>query len=255
MLAMDRRRAFGPWLLIAIIAYLLMYINDISYIFLDSRGDALATFSMGGAMGMVTYIMPLFAALPFSTGFCSDWNSGFAGLAAMRSGRRRYLVSKVIACAVSGGVAAAGGTLLLIALSVLKFPHTEEVIANFIDVGDFYDILAIPGAAGLILYYAGAVVMQFLAGSFWAMTGLAFSAFCPNFLLTLCIPLAAYRLCLEAYYWLEFPMWLCPPLLQDLTVEMGYWPTMLAGAGVFLALDALMGLIFALRADRRLRHA
>ena len=255
MLSMDRRRAFGLWLLIAMIAYLLLYINDISYVFMDARGDALATFSMSGATGMVTYIMPLFAALPFATGFCADWSSGYTGVAVMRAGKRKYLMSKILACALSGGVATAGGTLLLIALLVLKFPHTEEVILNFIDVGEFYDILALEGTMGLILFYAGVVLVQFLAGSFWAMTGLAFSAFCPNFLLTLCIPLAAYRLCLELYYWIEFPLWLCPPLLQDLMVGLSYGPTLLTAAGVFIGLDVLLGFVFAWRAGRRLRYA
>lgn len=255
MLALDRRRAFGPWLLVAMIAYLLLYINDISYVFMDTQGDALATFSMSGAMGMTAYIMPLLAALPFSTGFCSDWSSGFTGAVTLRSGRKKYFTSKIIACALSGGLAAAGGTLLLILILVLKFPHTEEIILNFIDVGEFYDILAMPGITGLVLYYAGVVFMQFLAGSFWAMTGLAFSAFCPNFLLTLCIPLAAYRLCLELYYWVEFPQWLCPPLLQDLSVELSYWPTLLIGLGVFLVLNILLAALFAWRAGRRLRYA
>ena len=52
MLSMDRRRAFGPWLWIAILAYPAMYINDISYMIFDSQGDALMTFTMSGAMGM-----------------------------------------------------------------------------------------------------------------------------------------------------------------------------------------------------------
>ena len=73
MLSLDRRRAFGPWFFIAIAAYIALYFNDVSYIFMDEQGDALATFAMAGSMGMVTYIMPLFAALPFSTAFCADW--------------------------------------------------------------------------------------------------------------------------------------------------------------------------------------
>lgn len=254
MLSMDRRRAFGPWLLIAVLAYLAMYINDISYMIFDFRGDALMTFAMSGAMGMVTYIMPLFAALPFSTGFCADWTSGFSGFAAMRCGKRKYLSSKILACALSGGAAAAGGTLLLILILILKFPQSDEVIQNLIETGEFYSILSI-GKAGIPLYYVGTLVMQFLAGSFWALTGLAFSAFCPNFLLTLCIPLAAYRLCLELYYWEVLPMWLCPPLLQDLMIGLNYWQTLLLGLGAFMLLNAVLGSLFAFRAGRRLRYA
>ena len=56
MLSLDRRRAFGPWFFIAIAAYIALYFNDVSYIFMDEQGDALATFAMAGSMGMVTYI-------------------------------------------------------------------------------------------------------------------------------------------------------------------------------------------------------
>ena len=43
MLSLDRRRAFGPWFFIAIAAYIALYFNDVSYIFMDEQGDALAT--------------------------------------------------------------------------------------------------------------------------------------------------------------------------------------------------------------------
>ena len=35
MLSLDRRRAFGPWFFIAIAAYIALYFNDVSYIFMD----------------------------------------------------------------------------------------------------------------------------------------------------------------------------------------------------------------------------
>lgn len=254
MLSMDKRRAFGTWLLIAIFAYLALYVNDISYMIFDSQGDALMTFSMSGAMGMVTYMMPLFAALPFAAGFCSDWNSRFSGAAVIRCGKKKYLSSKIVACGLSGGTVAAGGTLLLILILVIKFPQSEDTMQNLLDSGEFCSVLSM-GKTGLVLYYIGALIMQFLSGSFWALTGLAFSAFCPNYLLTLCVPLAAYRLCLELYYWELLPAWLCPPLLQDLMIGLNYWQTLLVGFGAFLLFDALMGFIFAIRAERRLRYA
>ena len=254
MLSLDRRRAFGPWFFIAIAAYIALYFNDVSYIFMDEQGDALATFAMAGSMGMVTYIMPLFAALPFSTGFCADWNSGFAHLAAMRAGNGRYLASKSLACFLSGGLATSLGTLIFIAMLNLKFPQSGDILANYVAVEPFTHVLNLGAPKGLLLYYGGVTAMQFLAGGCWAMMGLAFSAFCPNVLLTLCVPLAAYRLSLEIYYWLQLPYWLNLPLLQDCMVELSYRDTLLAGLGAFGGLSAIMALLFAARASRRLRY-
>ena len=254
MLALDRRRAFGLWFFAAIAAYVALYFNDVSYIIMDTRGDALATFAMSGAMGMVTYIMPFFAALPFSTGFCADWNSGFAGPAAMRAGNGRYLRSKCLACAVSGGLAAALGTLIFIVILNVKFPTSAGILENYTDIDPFNGVLSLGAPMGLILYYGGTVIMQFLAGACWAMTGLAFSAFCPNVLLTLCIPLAAYRLSLELYYWFMLPYWLNLPLLQDCQAELSYPATLMAGVLVFGGLSVALGVIFALRAGRRLTY-
>ena len=73
-------------------------------------------------------------------------------------------------------------------------------------------------------------------------------------LLTLCMPLAAYRLSLELYYWFKLPYWLNLPLLQDCTVELSYGMTLLAGLCVFGGLTVVMDVVFALRAGRRLTY-
>ena len=254
MLSLDRRRAFGPWFFAAIAAYFALYFNDVSYIVMDETGDALATFAMAGSMGMVTYIMPFFAALPFSTGFCADWNSGFAHAAAMRAGNRRYLLSKLLACALSGGLATALGALAFIVMLNLKFPTTGDVLANYVAVDPFTHVLHYGAPKGLLMYYSGVVAMQFMAGACWATTGMAFSAFCPNVLLTLCIPLAAYRASLEIYYWLKLPYWLNLPLLQDCTVELSYPMTLLMGLIVFGGVSVILGIVFCIRAGRRLTY-
>lgn len=254
MLSLDRRRAFGPWFFVAIAAHFALYFNDASFFVLDPSGDALAAFTMAGSMGMVTYIMPLFAALPFAAGFCADWNSGFAGPAAMRSGNQRYLLSKIKACALSGGLAPAIATLLFILMLNFKFPTSADFMEICADADPFNHVLKMGLPLGLIFYYTGVVAMQFLAGACWATAGLAFSAFCPNVLLTLCVPLAAYRLSLELYYWLELPYWMNLPLLQDCCVELNYVLTLLAGILVFGALTLIQGGVFFVRAKRRLTY-
>lgn len=254
MLSMDRRRAFGLWFWIAIAAHLALYFNDVSHFVLEADGDALMTFSLSRSMGMLTYVAPLFSALPFATGFCADWNSGFAGAAAMRSGNRRYVLSKALACALSGGLAPAAATLTFAVLLNLRFPTDPGLMLTFADGDPFNQVLNMGAPIGLWFYYGGITLMQFMAGSCWAMVSLAFSAFVPNVLLTLCVPLAAYRLLLEIYYWFELPYWLNLPLLQDCMVEMNYVSTLLKGVAVFGAACLILGIAFCIRATRRLTY-
>lgn len=254
MLSMDRRRAFGLWFWIAIAAHLALYFNDVSYFVLEADGDALMTFSLSRSMGMLTYVAPLFSALPFATGFCADWNSGFAGAAAMRSGNRRYVLSKTLACALSGGLVPAIATLIFALLLNLRFPTDPELMASFAYGDPFNLVLNMGAPIGILFYYGGIALMQFMAGALWAMTALTFSAFVPNVLLTLCVPLAAYRLALEVYYWFELPYWLNLPLLQECMVEMNYALTLLSGLAVFGAACLILGIAFCVRATRRLTY-
>lgn len=254
MLSLDRRRAFGLWFWIAIAAHLALYFNDVSFFVLESEGDALMTFAMSRSTGMLTYVAPLFSALPFAAGFCADWNSGFAGPAAMRSGNRRYVLSKISSCALSGGLVPAIATALFIVFLNLRFSTDPELMLTFADGDPFCHVLSMGAPIDLGFYYIGIVLMQFLAGACWALTGLAFSAFVPNVLLTLCIPLAAYRLALEIYYWFDLPLWLNLPLLQDCMVEMNYVLTLLAGFVAFGAVSLILGAVFAIRTTRRLTY-
>lgn len=254
MLSLDKRRAFGLWFWIAIAAHLVLYFNDVSFFILESDGDALMTFALSRSTGMLAYVAPLFSALPFAAGFCADWNSGYAHPAAMRSGNRRYVQSKIGACALSGGLAPAIATALFIIFLNLRFSTNAELMHTFADGDPFNHVLRMGAPIGLGFYYFGIVLMQFMAGACWALTGLAFSAFVSNVLLTMCIPLAAYRLALEIYYWFELPRWLNLPLLQDCMVEMNYVLTLLAGFAVFGAVCLVLAILFAIRATRRLTY-
>lgn len=254
MLSLDRRRAFGLWFWIAIAAHLALYFNDVSFFVLESEGDALMTFAMSRSTGMLTYIAPLFSALPFAAGFCADWNSGFAHPAAMRSGNRRYVLSKIRACALCGGLVPAIATALFIVFLNLRFPTDAELMLTFADGDPFCHVLRMGAPIGSGFYYIGVVLMQLMAGACWALTALAFSAFVPNVLLTMCIPLAAYRLALEIYYWFDLPLWLNLPLLQDCMVEQNYVLTLLAGFAVFGTICLVLAAAFAIRATRRLTY-
>ena len=72
MLSLDRRRAFGGMLWVAVAAGLGLYLHAVSYLLGDQTGDPFILFEMSLTMGYVAQVMPLVAALPFGGGCVND---------------------------------------------------------------------------------------------------------------------------------------------------------------------------------------
>lgn len=256
MLSLDRRRALGPYLWLASICALLLYLNSVSYMLRDQEGNALMAFFLCVSVGYAAPILPLMAALPFGTAFCADWQNSFAPAAVTRSGRRRYLVSKVLSSAISGALASAMGMLLFIAVLNLRFPPdfaAEPYLGG--DVAGLLHLLNGGGAGAYLAYYGAHLLLAMLSGMFWAMSALTFSAFYPNVALTLCAPLVLHRLMAEVGNWVYIPGWMNVTLLESGALDMSPAALLLAGAGVYGTLTAMLAALFAWRAGRRLRHA
>ncbi len=255
MMPMDRTRAFGSWFLLAAAAYFLLYINGVSYMLSDPYSDALMVFEFGGGMGFAAPLMPLIAALPFATSFVSDYVNGYCPPVVLRSGKDRYLRSKALFTALSGGAATAGGMFLFVLLINLLFPQDTGSPLLRGGASDLSLILQSPGPLPLLLFYLARLFLQFMAGAWWAMSALAFSAFYPNLPLTLCAPLIFYRL----LGWLMnlpfMPVWLNVTWLDDGQLGLLPWQTLLAGLLVFGGLTAVAALVFRWRAGRRLSYA
>ena len=254
MLLLDRRRALGIYLLIAVAGALLLQLHSVSYLLRDQTGDALMSFFLSSSLGYVAPVMPLIAALPFGTAFCADWQSVYVPSVALRSGKLRYLLSKVLSCALSGGLASMLGMLAFIVVLNVKFPQPFEQEVFLGDIAGLETLLLGGGFGTYAAYYLARLALAFLSGMFWALTALTFSAFYPNVSLTLCVPLVLHRLLQEVGYWIYIPSWLNVTLLEAGAVEMAPGAVLAAGAGVFIALSALLGGLFIWRAGRRLRY-
>lgn len=250
MLTADRRRAFGPWLAAATALFFALMLADISHDLADRSQNALIVYMFCGAITPVMLLSPLVAAIPFSTGFVRDINSGMAVSMQVRSGRGRFLRSKIFCCALSGGLALAIGNILFTLAVNLWFSQDYVGYAQMISDFCYYDFSAGVTALGLTGYYASAAALQFMAGAFWALVALAVSAWLPNISLTLCAPLILYRL-FEEMAVLE-PVWLSPFLLQLGNVGLKTGQTLLAALGVYGCGGALAALVFTLGARRRL---
>ncbi len=255
MLSLDRRRALGLYLWIAVAAALLLQLNSISYLLRDAEGDALMGFFLSSSLGYVAPVMPLLAALPFGTGFCADWQSVFVPEVVLRSGKRRYLFSKTLTAFLSGGLMQSLGMLSFILFLNLKFPPDFSVEPFLGDISGLETLLLGGGAGAYLSYYGARLLLAFFAGGFWAMTALTFSAFYPNLSLTLVVPLVTHRLLQELGYAVAMPAFLNVTLLEAGAVGLSPEMTLAAGAGVFLALTATLALVFCWRARRRLRYA
>ena len=169
----------------------------------------------------------------------------------LRSGRKRYVVSKMLCTAISGGAAFALG-LLVFFLVILPFGHMNQYQAAFESVEGMMSVLL---AGKPALYLAGLVLLQGLEGAYYAMTALAFSAFCPNRYLVLCFPMFTYRLNWAALgLFPNHPYWLNLGMLGSGEVGMAFWPTLGVGFAVFLPLIGLCAVIFAVGTRRRLEH-
>lgn len=255
MMSLDRRRAMGPYLWLAALGVLLLYLHSVSYLLRDDEGDALMAFFLSISVGYAAPILPLMAALPFGTAFCADWQSSFAPAAVTRSGRRRYLMSKALASALSGALVSALGMLLFILVLNLRFPPDFGAEPFLGDVAGLQHQLAGGGAGAYLSYYGSYLFLALLSGMFWAMSALTFSAFYPNVALTLCAPLVLHRLMGEVGNWVYIPRWMNVTLMESGAVDMPPPTLLTAGAGVFVTLTALMAALFMWRAGRRLRHA
>lgn len=251
MMSFDRRRATGVYLWIAVAGILALYLHSVSYLLSDETGDAVMAFSISLSLGYVAPILPLMAALPFGTAFCADWQSGYAPSVVVRSGRRRYLRSKAMACALSGGLASLMGMLAFILTLNLKFPPDFSQTPYLGDITGLQTLLGV-GAGRYLCFFGAHLALAFLSGMFWALTALAFSAFYPNVALTLCAPLVMHRLLQELGYWT--PSWLDVTILETGSLDFPPGIILATGAGIFCALSALLMVLFAWRAGRRLRY-
>ena len=257
MMSMDLRRAFGRWFLLAATVYCLLYINGVSYMIFeyDEYSDALMIFDFGSAMAFGAPLMPLIAALPFGTSFVGDFSAGFCAMAVPRCGKRRYLLSKALCTALSGGAAVAGGMFLFILTVNLLFPQDVSQPMMMSGASDLSVIIEAQGALPLLGYYLSRMFMQFMAGMWWATASLAFSAFYPNLPLTLCAPLLLYRIAGWVGQLPIFPGWMNITWLDDAQVGLTPPQVLLAGLGVFGALTIAAALLFCWRAGRRLSYA
>ena len=109
----------------------------------------------------MTLALPILAALPFTSSFVDDMKSGCIKEYLPRTTKARYLMGKIIACAVSGGLVLAIGVLVSYAIAALVFSPMEAALAKGAEASAYFGELM------------GRVLLFFGSGAFWSMVGLA----------------------------------------------------------------------------------
>lgn len=180
--------------------------------------------------------VPIAAVLPLSGCFVGDLKSKFAMLTVVRTGYMPYLVSRAVACFLLGGavvlagVTLSGGALCLVLLPVESAAETP------------------PDTAELL----SRLLLAFLCGGLWALTGLALSTVMESGYIAYASPFIVYYLLVIAYE-RYFPN--ATPLYPRAWLSADGWPFGVTGAAVWTAELALAAaLLFVVRGGRRLRQ-
>ena len=247
---MDARRAFGKLFLAAVALYTAQHFIAI-WDLVTEGGEVIALFEYSRSTGYACWLMPVYAALPFATSFCADLNSGQLAQIRLRSGDRRYIASKMTACALAGGSVCALGMLSFWALLTLLSGAPQLPPATGFEFTYMNQVL-MDGHVALLL--GGLFYLEFIGGAFWALSALALSAFLPNKYYVLCFPLLLHQVYFALLGAFEIPPQMNALLLLKGTAPFSFWDTMwmaalVAGVGILVC-----ALAFTKRMQWRFRH-
>lgn len=248
-LSIDMKRAFGSinFFIAAIGVCIVYYASVWREIF--PKANILTLFEY--APVSLGPLIALFCVLPYTTSFCSDWNSQYIRLIAIRTSHRGYGLSKVISCALSSGSAIALGNALFI---ISLMPRIALVSESSIKSAAAYTVggeFLLNGQYGM--YFAIRIYLAFLAAAFWSVVGLCASSYMPNKFVALCTPFIASFFLNRATS--TFPVWLrLNKISEGMCMLKGTWVSLAYATLLYTMLTVAVGLLFVRTAKRRLAN-
>lgn len=187
-LRVDLKRALNAWGFIIGIAGLALaaffgVFDQMLPVFQGQMADGLqAGFSIQLSISslqtdVVLLVLPILAALPFTTAFVDDHKSRYLREYLPRAGKQQYLVSRVAATVLSGGLALFLGVMLVCAVFALLFTPME-VVQEVIEPEMGMAVMDTGGAEQLDVSaqltftdLMGRALLFFLAGALWSLVG------------------------------------------------------------------------------------
>lgn len=152
-------------------------------------GGSVYYFMSNSAIGGMcrSYILPVFAALPFAASFCEERNSKAVAYIASREGMRRYGTVKYAVNVLAGGLAVAIGTALLLLFLRTRLPMTSDdyqaPVSGAADVCHKWLAVHQP-----IYYCMTETALGFMRGMIWAGAAMLVSLYITDKLVVTMVP-------------------------------------------------------------------
>ncbi|MBC8059812.1 MAG: hypothetical protein H7Y18_04020 [Clostridiaceae bacterium] len=251
--SMDIKRAFGSiGFFVAVLGVGIVYYTGARTLF--GYADILLMFKYVTEASSFNHIVILFCVLPYTTSFCSDWNSKYIRLVVIRMGPLKYAVCKIITCAVSSGTAMVLGIILFILPLTLRIPLVDTY-SRFSSYESFVTTL---GGGFLlnghyIMYFAVYIYLMFLTAAFWSIVGLCASTYIPNKFVALFTPFIG--LYVLSNITSKFPNWLrLDKVINGECIINGTFVSLIYATLFVTVLIAGVGLLFYENVERRISN-
>lgn len=197
----------------------------------------------------------LFAAIPGSALFCSDWENRFFRSSIVRCTKRIYGAATACACFISALVTVMVGEWLFIGVLWLRYPLIieESVLAMGLDHTVY---AALMNSTSVLLYFMIRICIKAFCAAFCSVFALWLSTWITNIFVALTSPIIL-------FYFLENvgAIFQLPGQLQITTLAKGHLMageslscTLLYPVFLFLAFGSLFGVFFAHRAKERVEN-
>lgn len=195
----DLRQAFRQPFLLAVLGVSLCFVldnvQDLGFVIhgdpelLKNSGICVQYFYfqavfLGGVF--CSYLLPILTAVPYAASYSLELQNRVLIYQITRGHKRSYFTNKVLATALSGGLAASLGSLLFMLALAVKIPIITPI--SLFEMQDFPYVGALSVHGGLP-YLMIVVYLLFLSGALWSSAGLCISAFLPNPYLAVCSPM------------------------------------------------------------------
>lgn len=147
--------------------------------------DVLHFFDFLRNVGVFETMIIICCTIPYSTSFYIDYTTSYIKLIKYRTTENKLIISKFIACAISGGLSIMLGVLLFVSVVALKYPLVntlggayQSAIMRLDYSPQAFDILLLNGK--YLSYFVINMYLIFLVGALWSVVGMLISLVIAN---------------------------------------------------------------------------
>lgn len=221
--------------------------------FVDKR--PVSCFINSFVWGNIIYLLFLTPPLAYSASFADDWQNGYFRPIIIRSGLKKYAISKCVTVSIAGGLSVAIGALIFISFLLIRGAGQEfHYSEGGINTSAFRDILA---AGKPLLFFLCYIYITFLQAMFWASLGLLSSAYYPSKYVAYATPFVlGYVFHQVATSNIGIPNWLNPvTMATGRMFHISAWKVLMWETAFFLMLTVTSSVLFVRKLKRRIADA